>query len=52
MAEGHELPCGGGGGGVQGHARLETFLNEYALRRNLVHFEKYYSVCTDLVASG
>ena len=51
VAEGHELPRG-----VRGHARPEMFLNEYALRCNLVHFEhnfkKCYSVYTDLVASG
>ena len=33
------------------------FENEYALRRNLVHFERHnfekcYNVCTDLVATG
>ena len=51
VAEGHELPRW-----VRGHARPEIFVNEYALRCNLVHFEhnfeKCYSVCTDLVASG
>ena len=51
VAEGRELPRG-----VRGHARPEMVLNEYALRCNLVNFEqnfeKCYSVCTDLVASG
>ena len=38
------------------HAPLEMFWNKYALRCNLVHFEtqfeKCFSVCTDVVASG
>ena len=43
MAEGDELPRG-----VQGHAPPEIFI-WYILRHN---FEKCYSVCTDLVATG
>ena len=48
VAEGYELPSG-----VRGNdPPPENFLNEYVLRCNLVHFEKYYNVCTDLVGSG
>ena len=38
--------------GSGGMTPPENFLNEHVLRCNLVHFEKYYNVCTDLVGSG
>ena len=37
VGEGHELPRG-----ERGHAPPEIFWNEYALRRNLVHFETQF----------
>ena len=40
MAEGHGLSSG-----IQGHAPPELFLNEYALRCNLVHFATHFEKC-------
>ena len=42
VTEGHEFPKGGGGGGGLGNPPLEIFLNEYAPRCNLVHFETQF----------
>ena len=40
VAEGHKRPRG-----VGGHAPPEIFLNEYALRCKLVHFETQFEKC-------
>ena len=41
MAEGHGLSSSG----IRGHAPPELFLNEYALRCNLVHFATHFEKC-------
>ena len=44
MADGHELPGGGGGEGRvgQGECYPEMFRKEYALRCSLVYFETQF----------
>ena len=47
MVKGHDIPRG-----IQGRASLEIFLNEYALRCNLVHFETRQGILDSCVLTS